>query len=141
MSYLSHEWRFFVQAPWHQFFSQCPWHLCSTSSCTHNFGELCFSYAFSFSATLLDAQFYFFLQMLLAHIPISIFLAQHCSFLWFSQNICCLSMQINYHGDDYLTLIDSYCSAMLLEQLVWSSGYVMLLQFTGTGEAPERIYS
>uniref|UniRef100_A0A8R7K355 Uncharacterized protein n=1 Tax=Triticum urartu TaxID=4572 RepID=A0A8R7K355_TRIUA len=102
MSYLSHEWRFFVQAPWHQFFSQCPWHLCSTSSCTHNL---------------------------------------HSSFLWFSQNICCLSLQINYHGGDYLTLIDSYCSAMLVEQLVWSIGYVMLLQFMGTGEAPERVRS
>ncbi|CAN6327816.1 unnamed protein product [Urochloa humidicola] len=38
-------------------------------------------------------------------------------------------MQINYHGGDYLTLSDSYCSGMLLEQLVWSSGYVMLFQF------------
>lgn len=75
MSYLSHEWRFFVQAPRHQFFSQCPWHLCSTSSCTHNFGERCFSYPFSFSSMLLDAQFYFFWLMLLAHILISIFLA------------------------------------------------------------------
>lgn len=105
------------------------------------FGELCFSYAFSFSSMLLDARFYFFLLMLLAHILISIFLSQHSSFLWFSQNICCLSLQINYHGGDYLTLIDSYCSAMLAEQLVWSSGYVMLLQFTGTGEAPERVRS
>jgi hypothetical protein len=30
---------------------------------------------------------------------------------------------------------------MLIEQLDRSSGYVMLLQFTGTGEAPERIRS
>ncbi|PNT71026.1 hypothetical protein BRADI_2g21874v3 [Brachypodium distachyon] len=52
-------------------------------------------------------------------------------------NICCLSVQINYHGGDYLTLSDSYCSVMLVEQLVWYSGYVMLLQFRDTGEAPE----
>jgi len=46
-------------------------------------------------------------------------------------------MQINYHGGDYLTLSDSYCLGMLFEQLVWSSGYVMLLQFTDSVEAPE----
>ena len=58
-NYLSHEWRFFIQAPRHQFLSQCPWHLCSTSSCGYNFGELCFSYAFSFSSVIL-AQCYLF---------------------------------------------------------------------------------
>ena len=46
-------------------------------------------------------------------------------------------MKINYRGGDYLTLSDGYCSGMLFEQLVYSSGYVMLLQFTGSEEAPE----
>uniref|UniRef100_A0A0A9AYM1 Uncharacterized protein n=1 Tax=Arundo donax TaxID=35708 RepID=A0A0A9AYM1_ARUDO len=46
-------------------------------------------------------------------------------------------MQINYRGGDYLTFSDSYCSGMLFEQLVWSSDYVMLLQFKGSEEAPE----
>lgn len=46
-------------------------------------------------------------------------------------------MQINYRGGDYLTLSDSYCSGMLFEQLVRSSGYVMPLQFTSSEEAPE----
>jgi len=94
------------------------------------------SYAFHQYGFLINPPKSFFL-IRLAGILISIFLVRQRSLLWLSWNICCLRMQINYHGGDYLTLSDSYCSGMLFEQLVWSSGYVMLLQFTGSVEAPE----
>jgi hypothetical protein len=90
---------------------------------------------------LLDAIFYFFLLMLLAHIVISLFLASTAAFCGFQRIYAAWACKINYHGGDYRTLIDSYCSGMLVKQLVSSSGYVMLLQLMGTGEAPERIRS
>ena len=95
------------------------------------------SYAFRQYAFLFNPPKSFFFLIHIGGIRISIFLVQQRSFLWLSQNICCLSMKINYHGGDYLTLSDGYCSGMLFEQLVYSSGYVMLLQFTGSEEAPE----
>jgi len=95
------------------------------------------SYAFHQYGFLINPPKSFFFLIRLAGILISIFLVRQRSLLWLSWNICCLRMQINYHGGDYLTLSDSYCLGMLFEQLVWSSGYVMLLQFTGSVEAPE----
>lgn len=76
------------------------------------------SYAFHQYAFLINPPKSFFFLIRIASIRISIFLVQQRSFLWLSQNICCLSMKINYRGGDYLTLSDGYCSGMLFEQLV-----------------------
>jgi len=136
----------FVQTPWapwtqilelklslrHQFFLLCLWHVFILKLPAYFRWAMLFI-NMHFSSIHLNL----FFLIRLAGILISIFLVRQRSLLWLSWNLCCLRMQINYHGGDYLTLSDSYCSGMLFEQLVWSSGYVMLLQFTGSVEAPE----